>query len=162
MSDDLFGTVQAALDDEHGWDWISAVSGEWTWKSSTVRDWLRTLLNRYQPAEADNTASASAIVLLLQERNAARADAKRLQKELDAAHFVRAKIEDAPLAAARAEADRLREALVGFVGSDDPTELDAIEAVIRGSGAPESDKAQAINGIDALRQTRRAALEQKR
>lgn len=53
----------------------------------------------------------------------------------------------------------LRAALVGFVGSDDPTELDAIEVVIRGSAAPASDMAVAINGLDALRQTRRAALE---
>ena len=56
MPDDLLVTVKQALDDDHGWNWSSLVSGEWTWKPSCVRGWLRLLLDRCATAEAALTA----------------------------------------------------------------------------------------------------------
>lgn len=50
----------------------------------------------------------------------------------------------------------LRAALVGMVGTDDPKELNVMELTIRQSTAPASDKAIAIDAIDALRATREA------
>ncbi len=49
--------------------------------------------------------------------------------------------------------DRLRRALVGLIGASRRDELDAMEIILRAAPAPDSDKAAAIDAIDALRET---------
>lgn len=54
----------------------------------------------------------------------------------------------------RQQRDRLRAALVGLVGSDDPAELEHMEEVIRSAQAPDADKAASINAIHVLIETK--------
>lgn len=56
-----------------------------------------------------------------------------------------------PLREAEHTIAKLQAALEGFIGTRDPEELDAMEAIMRTSVAPASDKAAAIDAIDALR-----------
>lgn len=55
-----------------------------------------------------------------------------------------------PLRHAEAKISKLRTALIGLVGSSDKAELEAMEAFIRISPVPETDKASTINAIHAL------------
>lgn len=55
-----------------------------------------------------------------------------------------------PLRTAEQKIAKLRGALAGFIGADTREELTAMEATIRTTPAPESDKAVAINAIEAL------------
>lgn len=59
--------------------------------------------------------------------------------------------EQHPMRAAEQKIARLRSALAGLVGAETKEELDAMEVALRTAVAPESDKAAAINAIDALR-----------
>ncbi len=54
---------------------------------------------------------------------------------------------------------RLRRALVGLVGADDPAELRQMEAAMRILPAPDEDKIWTINAIHALLATRDNAPE---
>lgn len=56
-----------------------------------------------------------------------------------------------PLRDAEIKIRKLKAALVGFIGAETREELDAMEVIIRSTPAPDSDKAVAINAIDALR-----------
>jgi hypothetical protein len=56
-----------------------------------------------------------------------------------------------PMREAEKKIEKLRAALAGLIGVETPEELDALEAVLRTTPAPESDKISAINAIDALR-----------
>ncbi len=56
-----------------------------------------------------------------------------------------------PMRAAEQKIAKLRSALVGLIGAESTEELDAMEAVLRSTPSPESDKIAAINAIDALR-----------
>lgn len=56
-----------------------------------------------------------------------------------------------PMREAEQKIERLRNALVGLIGASAKEELDAMELTIRSTPAPDSDKAAAINAIDALR-----------
>lgn len=58
-----------------------------------------------------------------------------------------------PMREAEGKIKVLRNAVAGLVGADSPKELDQMEIVIRTSPVPDSDKAVAINAIDALRAT---------
>jgi hypothetical protein len=54
----------------------------------------------------------------------------------------------------RQQGQRLREAMRGLVGTDDPEELNVMEAAIQVSGVPSEDKAATVAAIQALRDTR--------
>ncbi len=56
-----------------------------------------------------------------------------------------------PLREAETKIAKLRAALVGFIGAESVEELNALELSVRASVAPDSDRAAAINAIDALR-----------
>ena len=56
-----------------------------------------------------------------------------------------------PLRDAEIKIRKLKAALVGLIGAETREELDAMEVIIRSTPAPDSDKAVAINAIDALR-----------
>lgn len=56
-----------------------------------------------------------------------------------------------PLREAELKIEKLKAALAGLIGAETKEELDAIEVAIRSTPAPDSDKAAAINAIDALR-----------
>jgi hypothetical protein len=56
-----------------------------------------------------------------------------------------------PLRDAEIKIDKLKSALSGLIGAETKEELDAMEHAIRTTVAPDSDKASAINAIDALR-----------
>jgi len=56
-----------------------------------------------------------------------------------------------PMRDAEKKIERLRNALAGLIGASTKDELDAMELAIRSTPAPDSDKAAAINAIDALR-----------
>jgi len=56
-----------------------------------------------------------------------------------------------PMREAEHKIERLRNALAGLIGASTKDELDAMEIAIRSTPAPDSDKAAAINAIDALR-----------
>lgn len=56
-----------------------------------------------------------------------------------------------PMREAEQKIERLRDALAGLIGASTKDELDAMEIAIRSTQAPDSDKAAAINAIDALR-----------
>ncbi|MCL4221011.1 MAG: hypothetical protein KJZ65_06550 [Phycisphaerales bacterium] len=47
----------------------------------------------------------------------------------------------------------LRAALVGLVGSEDPSVWDQMEIILRSTNVPNSDRVSGINAIDALRRT---------
>lgn len=48
---------------------------------------------------------------------------------------------------------KLRNALIGFLGTSDKEQLQKMEAIIRLSNAPEQDKIVAINAIHAFLET---------
>jgi hypothetical protein len=54
----------------------------------------------------------------------------------------------------RQQGQRLRDAIRGLVGTDDPEELNVMEAAILVSGVPTDDKATTVAAIQALRETR--------
>ena len=56
-----------------------------------------------------------------------------------------------PLRDAELKIKKLRAALVGLIGAETKEELDSMEFAIRAAPSPQSDKAAAINAIDALR-----------
>lgn len=56
-----------------------------------------------------------------------------------------------PMREAELKIERLKTALAGLIGASTKKELDAMEVAIRSIHAPDSDKAAAINAIDALR-----------
>ena len=47
----------------------------------------------------------------------------------------------------------LRKALLGLVGSDDPKELEEMEAVVRTARIPEKDRVNTLNAIYAIQAT---------
>jgi len=59
--------------------------------------------------------------------------------------------EQHPMREAEHKIERLCNALAGLIGASTKEELDAMELAIRSTPAPDSDKAAAINAIDALR-----------
>ncbi len=58
-----------------------------------------------------------------------------------------------PMRKAEESIKKLRSALSGLIGAETKEELDRMEAILRSTPAPESDKIAAINAIDALRDT---------
>jgi len=57
-----------------------------------------------------------------------------------------------PMREAELKIAKLKSALSGLLGVETKEELDQLEAVIRTTQAPDSDKIAAINAIDALRE----------
>jgi hypothetical protein len=57
-----------------------------------------------------------------------------------------------PLREAEIKIEKLKSALSGLIGAETKEELDDMEFAIRTAPAPDSDKASAINAIDALRE----------
>jgi len=58
-----------------------------------------------------------------------------------------------PMRKAEEKINKLRHALAGLIGSEDPHELKQMEMAMRLAPAPEADKAVSINAIHALLET---------
>lgn len=55
-----------------------------------------------------------------------------------------------PLRKAEADIAKLRQALIGLIGTEDPNKLRQMEAVLRFMAVPNADQAAALNAIHVL------------